>query len=89
MCRYGFQTRHSAHVRLFLSIRTAKAEVLERDGRNVQSTVDQCEISLNLTSKALDDLQSPQMAQKIKLVSKNGAKRRSLIDSNSAESNCG
>lgn len=89
MCRYGFQTRHSAHVRLFLSIRTAKAEVLERDGRNVQSTVDQCKISLNLTSKALDDLQSPQMAQKIKLVSKNGAKRRSLIDSNSAESNCG
>lgn len=54
-----------------------------------QSTVDQCKISLNLTSKALDDLQSPQMAQKIKLVSKNGAKRRSLIDSNSAESNCG
>lgn len=91
MCRYGFQTRHSAHVRLFLSIRTAKAEVLERDGRNVQysSTVDQCKISLNLTSKALEDLQSPQMAQKIKLVSKNGAKRRSLIDSNSAESNCG
>lgn len=86
MCRYGFQTRHSAHVRLFLSIRTAKAEVLER---GQQSTVDQCKISLNLTSKALDDLQSPQMAQKIKLVSKNGAKRRSLIDSNSAESNCG
>lgn len=92
MCCYGFQTRHSTHVKLFLSIRTAKAKVLERDGRYVQysSTVDQCKISLNLTSKALDDLQSPQMAQKKKkLVSRNGAKRRSLIDSNSAESNYG
>lgn len=64
MCRYGFQTRHSTHVKLFLSIRAAKAEVLERDGRNVQYSTVQCKISLNLTSKALDDLQSPQMAQK-------------------------